>query len=102
LRINDPNMQKAIFERFGLSDDEVNERFGDFLAAFKYGVPPHGGFAPGLDRLIAELLNQESIREVIAFPKTGDARDLMFRSPSPVKTEQLNELGLRIKNPDGK
>jgi aspartyl-tRNA synthetase len=102
LRINDPDMQKAIFERFGLSDDEVNERFGDFLAAFKYGVPPHGGFAPGLDRLIAELLNQESIREVIAFPKTGDARDLMFRSPSPVKTEQLNELGLRIKNPDGK
>lgn len=102
LRINDPNMQKAIFERFGLSDDEVNERFGDFLAAFKYGVPPHGGFAPGLDRLIAELLNQESIREVIAFPKTGDARDLMFRSPSTVKTEQLNELGLRIKNPDGK
>lgn len=102
LRINDPKMQKAIFERFGLSEDEVNERFGEFLEAFKYGVPPHGGFAPGLDRLIAELLNQASIREVIAFPKTGDARDLMFKSPSKVKPEQLNELGIRIKSPDGK
>lgn len=102
LRINDPKMQKAIFERFGLSEDEVNERFGEFLEAFKYGVPPHGGFAPGLDRLIAELLNQASIREVIAFPKTGDARDLMFKSPSKVKPEQLNELGIRIKSSDGK
>jgi aspartyl-tRNA synthetase len=101
LRINDPKMQKAVFERFGLSDDEVNERFGEFLAAFKYGVPPHGGFAPGLDRLLSELLNQTSIREVIAFPKTGDARDLMFKSPSKVKAEQLNDLGIRIKNPDG-
>lgn len=102
LRINDPKMQKAIFERFGLSDEEVQDRFGEFLEAFKYGVPPHGGFAPGLDRLIAELLNRSSIRDVIAFPKTGDARDLMFESPSMVKVEQLNELGLRIKSADGK
>lgn len=102
LRINDPKMQKAIFERFGLSDDEVKERFGEFLEAFKYGVPPHGGFAPGLDRLIAELLNETSIREVIAFPKTGDAKDLMFKSPSKVKPEQLMELGIRIKDSDKK
>lgn len=102
LRINDPEMQKSIFQRFGMSDDEVDERFGEFLAAFKYGVPPHGGFAPGLDRLVAELLNETSIREVIAFPKTGDARDLMFKSPSEVRSEQLNELGISIKKADRK
>ena len=94
-------MQKAIFERFGLSESEVKERFGDFLEAFKYGVPPHGGFAPGLDRLITELLNEGSIREVIAFPKTGDGRDLMFKSPSIVSPEQLKELGIAIKPQDG-
>lgn len=97
LRIHEPQLQKAIFERFGLSEEEVQSRFGDFLEAFKYGVPPHGGFAPGLDRLIAELLNESSIREVIAFPKTGDARDLMFNSPSEVKPEQLSELGIILK-----
>ncbi len=101
LRINDPLVQKAIFERFGLSESEVKERFGDFLEAFKYGVPPHGGFAPGLDRLITELLNEGSIREVIAFPKTGDGRDLMFKSPSIVSPEQLKELGIAIKPQDG-
>ena len=97
LRINDPEVQKAVFERFGLSQSEVDQRFGDFLEAFKYGVPPHGGFAPGLDRLIAELLGESSIREVIAFPKTGDARDLMFKSPSEIIPEQLIDLGISIK-----
>ncbi len=97
LRVHDPKVQKAIFERFGLSEEEVNTRFGEFLEAFKYGVPPHGGFAPGLDRLISELLNESSIREVIAFPKTGDARDLMFKSPSEVSPKQLMELGIKIK-----
>ena len=97
LRITDPDVQKAIFERFGLSQAEVDQRFGDFLEAFKYGVPPHGGFAPGLDRLLAELLGESSMREVIAFPKTGDARDLMFKSPSEVMPEQLAELGISIK-----
>ncbi len=97
LRIHNPKTQKEIFERFGLSDEEIKERFGDFLEAFKYGVPPHGGMAPGLDRLITVLLNETSIREVIAFPKTGDARDLMFKSPSPARVEQLRELGITIK-----
>ena len=97
IRIHDPRLQKSIFERFGLSDDEITERFGDFLDAFKYGVPPHGGMAPGIDRLVAVLLNESSIREVIAFPKTGDARDLMFKSPSPARSEQLLELGISIK-----
>lgn len=97
LRIHDPKLQKAVFERFGLSADEVTERFGEFLEAFKYGVPPHGGMAPGIDRLVAELLNESSIREVIAFPKTGDARDVMFKSPSEVTADQLNELGISIR-----
>lgn len=95
MRIYDPKVQEAVFKRFGLSKDEVNARFGEFLKAFEYGVPPHGGFAPGLDRLIAELLNETSIREVIAFPKTGDARDLMFKSPAPVSPEQLRELKIK-------
>ncbi len=100
LRITDPIVQNAVFERFGLSQAEVKQRFGDFLEAFKYGVPPHAGFAPGLDRLITELLNESSIREVIAFPKTGDGRDLMFKSPSEVLPEQLTELGISIKAQD--
>jgi aspartyl-tRNA synthetase len=96
LRIHQPEVQRAVFERFGLSDQELSERFGEFLEAFKYGTPPHGGMAPGLDRLITVLLNEASIREVIAFPKTGDARDLMFKSPSSVRPEQLRELGLSV------
>ena len=98
LRISDPKTQQAVFERFGLSQAEVDQRFGDFLEAFKYGVPPHGGFAPGLDRLLAVLLEEDSMREVIAFPKTGDARDLMFESPSTVIPEQLDELDITVKN----
>jgi len=97
LRIHKPEIQKSVFERFGLSEAEINERFGEFLEAFKYGAPPHGGMAPGIDRLVTVLLNESSIREVIAFPKTGDARDLMFKSPSNVRPEQLGELGLYIK-----
>ncbi|MEI6169579.1 MAG: amino acid--tRNA ligase-related protein, partial [Candidatus Saccharibacteria bacterium] len=96
LRIHDPKVQKAVFHRFGLSDEEIKQRFGEFLDAFKYGTPPHGGMAPGLDRLITVLLDETSIREVIAFPKTGDARDLMFLSPSGARPEQLRELGLSI------
>lgn len=96
MRVYDPAVQKSILKRFGLSDQEIEERFGEFLAAFKYGTPPHGGFAPGLERLMMVLLNEESIREVIAFPKTGDARDLMFESPSSVGSQQLKELGIKI------
>ncbi|MBA3679140.1 aspartate--tRNA ligase [Candidatus Saccharibacteria bacterium] len=96
MRIHDPKIQKAIFERFGLSDTEVQERFGNFLAAFKYGTPPHGGMAPGIDRLVTVLLDEQSIREVIAFPKTGDAHDLMFDSPGLVSSAQLNELNIKI------
>ncbi len=96
MRIYDPKVQEAVFKRFGLSKEEVQERFGEFLKAFQFGVPPHGGFAPGLERLIAVLLNQESIREVIAFPKTGDARDLMFKSPASVNPDQLRELKIKI------
>ena len=72
------------------------------LEAFKYGVPPHGGIAPGLDRFVMLILGEQSIREVIAFPKTGDGSDLMMSAPSEVDKDQLNELGLSIKKPKNK
>lgn len=94
LRIHDPKLQDQIFKLMGLSQADIERRFGRFLRAFKYGAPPHGGMAPGLDRLLMILLNEPSIREVIAFPKTGDARDLMMGAPSAVEPKQLKELGL--------
>ena len=75
---------EAIFEIIGYKKEEIRQKFGHFLEAFKYGVPPHGGIAPGLDRFFAILFNEPNIREVIAFPKTGDSRDLMMDAPSEV------------------
>ena len=75
---------------------DIEEKFGHMLTAFKYGVPPHGGIASGLDRLVAVLQNEPNIREVIAFPKTGDGKDLMMDSPSEVDKDQLKELGLKV------
>ncbi len=95
IRINDPELQRSIFKRYGLSEDEIESRFGDFLKAFNYGTPPHGGLAPGLDRLAMVLLGEQSIREVIAFPKTGDMRDLMLKSPGPIGPKAMRELGLK-------
>lgn len=95
LRIHDPKLQTKIFELMGLSKAEIDARFGKFIKAFDYGTPPHGGLAPGLDRLIMILLNQESIRDVIAFPKNGDMRDLMLEAPAPALREHLTELQLR-------
>lgn len=88
---------KAVFKVMGFTDERIEESFGHMLEAFKYGAPPHGGIAWGLDRLIALLQNEPNIREVIAFPKTGDGRDLMMEAPSEVDKEQLEELGLNIK-----
>jgi aspartyl-tRNA synthetase len=98
LRISDPKLLADIFEFMGNSPQDVQEKFGHMLKAFEYGVPPHGGIASGLDRLFAVLLGESSIREVMAFPKTGDAQDLMMQAPSEVSKEQLKELGLRIEN----
>ncbi|MBI4119265.1 MAG: aspartate--tRNA ligase [Parcubacteria group bacterium] len=97
MRIHKRELQEKVFRVLGLSPETYTERFGHLLEAFEYGAPPHGGIAIGLDRLIAVLLNEPNIREVIAFPKTGDGRDLMMDAPSEVDKRQLDELHLQIK-----
>jgi len=96
LRIYDPKLLADIFEFMGNSKEDVRAKFGHMLEAFEYGVPPHGGIASGLDRLFAVLLGEQSIREVMAFPKTGDAQDLMMQAPSEVSEQQLKELHLKV------
>lgn len=96
LRIYKPEMLEAIFEIMGHNKEEIRENFGHLLEAFKYGVPPHGGIAQGIDRFLAVVLNEPNIREVIAFPKTGENRGLMMDTPSEVSKEQLKELRLKI------
>ncbi len=96
LRIHEQDLQREIFQILGLSEDEINTRFGHMLEAFKFSPPPHGGIALGLDRLISLLLNEESIREVIAFPKTGDARDLLFGAPSTLPTQVLKDVHVKV------
>jgi aspartyl-tRNA synthetase len=97
IREHKPEVLETVFEVLGHSKEEIKNQFGHLLDAFKYGVPPHGGIALGLDRLIMILRNEPNIREVIAFPKTGDGRDLMMNAPSEISKEQLDELGLEIK-----
>ncbi len=96
IRIHDSALLQAVFEAMGNKREEVLAKFGHMLEAFSYGVPPHGGIAAGLDRFVAILQNEPNIREVIAFPKTGDGKDLMMDSPSEVSKEQLKELHLKI------
>ena len=96
LRTYKPEILEAVFEVLGHSKEEINKKFGHLLTAFKYGVPPHGGIASGLDRFLQVVLKEPSIREVIAFPKTGDGRDPMMDSPSEVSLEQLKELGIKF------
>jgi len=97
IRIHDPKLLAKMFSLLGLPEKEIKEKFGHMLEAFKYGVPPHGGIAPGLDRLIMILANEPNIREVIAFPKTDKARDPMMDAPKPANPKQLKELGITIK-----
>lgn len=97
IRIHQPEVLKKIFSVLGHSEEAIQRQFGHMLAAFGYGTPPHGGIAWGFDRLIMLLANEPNIREVIAFPKTGDARDLMMQSPSTIDQKQLDELRLSIK-----
>ena len=96
IRIHKRKLQERIFEILGYTHEEIQERFGHLLEALEYGAPPHGGIAPGIDRLVAVLANASSIREVIAFPKTQSGTDLLFGAPSPAREEQLRELQLRL------
>jgi aspartyl-tRNA synthetase len=96
LRTFKPEILEAVFEVMGHKKSEIRKKFGHLLEAFEYGVPPHGGIACGIERFLAILLNEPSIREVIAFPKTGDNRDLMMGVPAEVRPEQLKELGIKI------
>jgi aspartyl-tRNA synthetase len=99
IRIHEPALQRRIFNLLGISDDEAGRRFGFFLNPFRYGAPPHGGFAFGIDRLVAVLAGEENIREVIAFPKTQSGADPMTNAPTPVDAKQLAELGIRLITP---
>jgi aspartyl-tRNA synthetase len=99
IRIHEPDLQQRIFDLLGIGEEEAQRRFGFFLTPFRYGAPPHGGFAFGIDRLTAILAGEENIREVIAFPKTQSGTDPMTGSPTPVDDKQLGELGIRTLPP---
>ncbi len=99
LRIYRPDMQRRVFQILGLDDETIERRFGFLLEAFEYGVPPHGGIAPGLDRIIMLLAGTDNIRDVIAFPKTQSMQDLMLDAPSAVEDKQLDELHIAVKLP---
>ena len=96
VRIFNPDIQNKMFEVLGFTPEQAQEQFGFLLTAFKYGVPPHAGLAYGLDRLIMLMAKEDSIRDVIAFPKVKDASDLMTEAPTKVDDKQLEELGLEV------
>jgi aspartyl-tRNA synthetase len=97
IRIHKCDLQNRIFQLLKLSDEEIQSKFGHMLEAFEYGAPPHGGFAPGIDRIVMLLANEPNIREVISFPKTGDARDPLMGAPAAVSKKALDEVHIQIK-----
>jgi aspartyl-tRNA synthetase len=96
VRIHRPDLQRKVFEALGLSSEEIDEKFGHLITAFRYGVPPHAGIAPGIDRLVMVLTGKEAIRDVIAFPKAQSGADPLTGAPAAVSDEQLRDLGLRL------
>jgi aspartyl-tRNA synthetase len=96
VRIHRAEMQSTVFELLGIGHEEAQQKFGFLLEALKYGTPPHGGIAFGVDRICAILAGSESIRDVMAFPKTASATDLMAGAPSPVDAKQLKELHIKV------
>ena len=99
IRIHRADIQRRVFTALGISDEDAESRFGFLLGAFRYGAPPHGGFAVGLDRFVALLAGEDNIREVIAYPKTQSGADLMSGAPRPIGAKQLTELGIRVVAP---
>ena len=99
IRTTNLDVLTAVFEVLGHKKEEIKKQFNNYFEAFSYGVPPHGGIAPGIDRFLAIILNEPNIREVMAFPKTGDNRDLMMDVPAEVTEEQLKELRIKITKP---
>jgi len=97
IRIHKAEIQQKVFEALGISPEDQQAKFGHMLQAFKYGTPPHGGFAPGIDRIVMILENEPNIREVIAFAKTGEGKDLMMGAPGEVADKQMRELGIELK-----
>jgi aspartyl-tRNA synthetase len=96
IRIHRPDIQHRVFEILGLSEDEIQEKFGHMLTAFRYGVPPHGGIAMGIDRLVMLMAGKETLRDVTAFPKAQSGADPLTGAPSPVAPDQLEELGIAV------
>jgi aspartyl-tRNA synthetase len=99
IRIHDPKVQRRVFEVLGLTPEETEEKFGHLLRAFRYGVPPHGGIAMGLDRIVMLMAGKDAIRDVTAFPKAQSGADPLTGAPAPVSEEQLRELGIRLAVP---
>jgi aspartyl-tRNA synthetase len=101
IRIHREDIQRAVFDALGIPPEEAESRFGFLLGAFRYGAPPHGGFAVGVDRLCAILAGEDNLREVIAFPKTQSGTDPMTGAPKELPPTALRDLGLRITPPGG-
>jgi len=99
VRIHSRDIQLRIFDLLGIGEEESQRKFGFLMDAFRYGAPPHAGFAFGIDRLVALLVGEENIREVIAFPKSQSGTDPLTEAPTPIDSAQLDELGLRLLPP---